>query len=1001
MRGEGNMMDLCHGASLVVLAPSPQRALITEDKTLNCTFSVEKQLLNLNFLAVRWTFQGRVILRYDKTGVSSKDPRIYFSKEALGHGDASIRVSNVTISDGGIYKCLVTYTPDEKETEISLEVQAKPSAPIPKTSVKENTENTLTCMATGFFPPDIGITWLREGEVLANQLMGKPEKNSDGTYQVTSTVTITPNGDEEQNRIYSCRIQHASLQHPMQEDFKLSYEEESSTVPIVAGIVVVAFIGIVAAVIFIIMQKRLKSKKAMKTLIVNDIEGPSKLIAGKEVVLSCTAPNFTETPSVTWLEKRGGDTKEIPESPGGDMEEEERLLETQQYVVTSEQDGLKYKSSLKFTPDIAKHKGVTLICRYTCGKEKIEKTFPCTPLYATPQLLQPITRSLFVSGELRYSVTLERFYPRDIAVRWTSVLGESEKGLTSTAILTDCLDGTHSACSEVEIPEDLLKDPKFRVRVSWEHGSQDTPEYKDLSIRDKEYLWTPVVEQIQTPQLFHNTPATLTCDISEYFPDNITVTWLRRNKDSEKISKKDSEEISKKNRKKSSGEIIKQDSKKKSEKISEKDSKKNNKNGNEEISKGDSGEVILEAEYLISKSVTQSKHTDNTYRSTATLTITPKLSVHQEAQYICWVEHPSLDKPIERWTGELVVKAKPQMVDPIEISKGRFSRVNFTLRLQMFYPQHVNITMTYQDKDGNSTIPYDSTLTRREDLTWDVTCVGHTSINAFKVAEFKVYITWKHESMEEPGTRTLTAKDLPWKPQVGEITIPTMHYGNPATLTCDISGYLFPDHLTVTWLKKEPGKDPILISSDGAYQKSHGKPKEKDKTFSCRSSLTFTPSVSKDQGSEFICRVDHPSLKRPIERSTGPINIWRPKVGEIVVPKMDDGKPATLICYISDYFQKDPTVTWIRKDPGKDSTPYRIVPSDSYRVSLTAKQEKNKLYSCQSCLTFTPSFSRDQGAEFRCVVQYSNLEEVIEKSTGPIDITPNSTSGTVNTSTSQ
>ncbi|PIO27104.1 hypothetical protein AB205_0219840, partial [Aquarana catesbeiana] len=401
--------------------------------------------------------------------------------ESLGDGYASLHISNVTISDRGTYMCTVIYNAESKEKEISLKVFAKPLLSIQSMKVQTNTENTLTCKATGFFPPDILITWYRKGEVLRNHIMGKPQLYKDGMYQVNSTMTIIPTKDD-QNQIFSCKVQHDSLQEPLQKDFQLFYEDIETSSNVVTVVCIILML-IIAVGIGIFCWRQKYRKKDIGVFPVMDIEGPTKLIAGKETSLYCKATNCPENTSVTWLEKRGGQVYEIPESHGGDKEEEERLMDTQ-YGVISCIEGSNYTSLLKFRPSVTNHKDVTFICRYSCGEEKKEKTFHCRTIYAKPQLVQPISRSLIVSGVLKYLVTLENFYPRDITIRWTQGIGEPQEALSSTETFRDISDGTYNVYSEVTIPEELLKDPEFRVRMSWEHESLDTPGYKNLSIRD-------------------------------------------------------------------------------------------------------------------------------------------------------------------------------------------------------------------------------------------------------------------------------------------------------------------------------------------------------------------------------------------------------------------------------------------------------------------------------------------------------------------------------------
>ncbi|XP_073492243.1 uncharacterized protein [Aquarana catesbeiana] len=711
------LLSLCQTyAALDVSAPSTQRALFTRDTILICFFSVDKTL-DLNFLIILWTFRGKVILRYDNKVFSTQDPRMSLNMESLGDGYASLHISNVTISDRGTYMCTVIYNAERKEKEISLKVFAKPLLSIQSTKVQRNTENTLTCKATGFFPPDILITWYRKGEALRNYSMGKPELYKDGMYQVNSTMTIIPTEDD-QNQTFSCKVQHDSLQEPLQKDFQLFFEDiETSSNVVTVVCIILALMTIIGVGIGIFWWRQKYRKKGVFTVM--DIEGPTKLIAGEETIIICRATNCPENTSVTWLEEIRGQVYEIPEYHGGDNEEEERLMDTQygiisckdgpnyisslkfrpsvtnhkdvtftcryscgdekkektfhcraiydigvftvmdiegptnliageetiiicratncpentsvtwleeirgqvyeipeshggdnkqeeilmdtQYGVISCREGPNFTSSLKFRPNVTNHKDVTFTCRYSCGEEKKEKTFHCRAIYAKPQLVQPISRSLIVSV-LKYLVTLENFYPRNITIRWTQGIGEPQEALSSTETFTDIPDGTSNVHSEVTIPEELLKDPEFRVRVSWEHESLDTPGYKDLSIRDPEYPWNPVVEEIQTPNIFHDTPVTLKCYISKYFPDDITVTWLRKSKNQE---------------------------------------------------------ICEETDNMVSNTITSRREDDNTYSCTASLTINPTLSVHQGAEYFCRVDHPSLERPIERRTKSLIIKDLP------------------------------------------------------------------------------------------------------------------------------------------------------------------------------------------------------------------------------------------------------------------------------------------------------------------------------------------------------
>ncbi|XP_078422972.1 class I histocompatibility antigen, F10 alpha chain-like isoform X2 [Cetorhinus maximus] len=66
---------------------------------------------------------------------------------------------------------------------------------------------TLSCLVTGFYPVDIEVSWLRDGEVMSETLSSGVRPNHDGTHQIQKEIEINA-GDEDQ---YSCQIEHCSL----------------------------------------------------------------------------------------------------------------------------------------------------------------------------------------------------------------------------------------------------------------------------------------------------------------------------------------------------------------------------------------------------------------------------------------------------------------------------------------------------------------------------------------------------------------------------------------------------------------------------------------------------------------------------------------------------------------------------------------------------------------------------------------------------------------------
>ncbi|OCT57529.1 hypothetical protein XELAEV_18003407mg [Xenopus laevis] len=181
------------------------------DILIPCTFHVDKFPADAKLLEIKWDFNGRRILTYDN-GVSTLDPRFSLNSNSAPRGVASLSVSNTQVSDGGIYTCIITYGTEHQEKEIILEIQV----------VSENKESVLRASITGFYPQDLDVKWLRDGEILPGVTVNKSQRDPDGTHSTTSTVTIVPT-KENRNQIFSIRLQHFSLIVPLQEDFQLIY----------------------------------------------------------------------------------------------------------------------------------------------------------------------------------------------------------------------------------------------------------------------------------------------------------------------------------------------------------------------------------------------------------------------------------------------------------------------------------------------------------------------------------------------------------------------------------------------------------------------------------------------------------------------------------------------------------------------------------------------------------------------------------------------------------
>ncbi|XP_072498244.1 H-2 class II histocompatibility antigen, E-S beta chain-like isoform X2 [Notamacropus eugenii] len=110
--------------------------------------------------------------------------------------------------------------------------------------------NLLVCSVTGFYPGDIEVRWFLNGqEETAGVVSTGLVSNGDWTYQMLVMLEMTPkHGD-----IYTCQVEHSSLQKPVILDWKAQSESaQSKMLSGVGGLV----LGLIFFGVGLIVSKR-------------------------------------------------------------------------------------------------------------------------------------------------------------------------------------------------------------------------------------------------------------------------------------------------------------------------------------------------------------------------------------------------------------------------------------------------------------------------------------------------------------------------------------------------------------------------------------------------------------------------------------------------------------------------------------------------------------------------------------------------------------------------
>ncbi|XP_073677760.1 class I histocompatibility antigen, F10 alpha chain-like [Garra rufa] len=155
----------------------------------------------------------------------------------------------------------------------SLEKKVSPQVSL----LQKSSSSPVTCHATGFYPSGVTITWMRNGQEHHEDVeLGELLPNEDGTFQKTSTITVTP--DEWKNNKFSCVVEHQGKTEIGNEI--RTNQDPSAPVPI--GIIVGVLVSVLLVVIGVAGYMVYKKKNGFKPVSDDDSGSSSSLHNGSD-----------------------------------------------------------------------------------------------------------------------------------------------------------------------------------------------------------------------------------------------------------------------------------------------------------------------------------------------------------------------------------------------------------------------------------------------------------------------------------------------------------------------------------------------------------------------------------------------------------------------------------------------------------------------------------------------------------------------------------------------
>uniref|UniRef100_A0A8C5PN33 Ig-like domain-containing protein n=1 Tax=Leptobrachium leishanense TaxID=445787 RepID=A0A8C5PN33_9ANUR len=311
-----------------------------------------------------------------------------------------------------------------------------------------------------------------------------------------------------------------------------------------------------------------------------------------------------------------------------------------------------------------------------------------------------------------------------------------------------------------------------------------------------------------------------------------------------------------------------------------------------------------------------SENQDGTFNATSTCdNLRGKVTVTQPYTIQAAVMHRRLKQPVcKEWTSDPQdgYKLRPIVTRPLQLSLCDPGEVLCSLNLESFYPKHIDISWSCDTGQSQKNISSQEKYQENPDQSYNAESACKIPGDSLKDPEFKVIVRWKHETMEDWESRELRVRDpgVPWRPNITDMSPLIIAPNQQTTLKCTISGY-FPDVLTVMWFMKNARQETIPVSNGSKYEIAEiSQEKMSDNTYTCTSTLCFTPTSNSEE-KEFICRVSHPSLEEPIERSTGPARTKvSPTVREPIKISLCESGDVLCSLYVSKFYPKNINITW-------------------------------------------------------------------------------------------
>ncbi|XP_067380107.1 butyrophilin subfamily 2 member A2-like isoform X2 [Channa argus] len=268
------LLRSCSGQHIIIGSLQPIVARVGDDIMLPCHL---EPAIDVAARTLEWTRPDLnnifvYVWRSDQELVKAKHPsytgRTSLFTDELKHGNMSLKLSGVKLSDKGTYKCFIPDLSAQSIVEVVVASDAAAPIVISLSGVDESSSGVvLQCESEGWYP-EPEVLWMdSEGNVLS---AGPTEtvRGPDDLYTVSSRVTV----DKRHGNRFTCRVQQNIINqtrethiHVPDEFFNVQFWFS----PLTVGLAVSLGVCILSILLFALILCQRKNKRLDQLLAEN------------------------------------------------------------------------------------------------------------------------------------------------------------------------------------------------------------------------------------------------------------------------------------------------------------------------------------------------------------------------------------------------------------------------------------------------------------------------------------------------------------------------------------------------------------------------------------------------------------------------------------------------------------------------------------------------------------------------------------------------------------